>query len=177
MELAARYSLKNPDVLLSTLNSRQNSKLLCNPLERVILAIVVIRTFRHVFLVILACSSLLASNVAACACSHHVEKKVVESHCHSHHDEAQAVEIQSDSDSYDTSCVCAVEQPSPFATSKVPTKEFKANDKLAKPEHIFIDVSFATLTAYSAPATNCVNSFSYSLNLRSLLPARAPPRL
>ena len=136
------------------------------------------RMLRQAFLAILACSAMFASSSSACLCSHHhVKKKVVESDCHSlHHVTTQEVETESDGDFCDTSCVCIAEQSSPLATSKAPTKEFKAND-VAKAAEFLPENDFVRVTAFNKSSPSFLSDLSYSSTLKSLLPARAPPRL
>ena len=124
--------------------------------------------------------SLLIGHASACACSHHVEKKAVESSdCHSHNKtaEAQTVEAVNDSNACDTDCVCLTEQPSPYIAENSISKNFNATDAAANAEQVVSDIEFRPSTAYAESSSEFVNDLSYSTTLKSLLPARAPPRL
>ena len=121
--------------------------------------------------------SLLIGHASACVCSHHVEKKAVESSdCHSLHESAQMVEDAGDGNVCDPGCVCVTEQSSPYAASKSPSKKFKSNDKPARSQQAISHIEFA-VTANTELPPEFVNDLSYSDTLKSLLPARAPPRL
>jgi len=123
-------------------------------------------------------ASLLMGHSSACSCSHHVENETVEaSDCHSHHDETKASEAISDSDACDVGCVCVVEQPSPFASSKAPAKEFKAADEPATVAAFLADVDFVEVASRTQEAPSLFHDLSYSSTLKSLPLSRAPPRL
>ncbi len=123
--------------------------------------------------------SLAVGHVSACACSHHVEKKVVESSdCHSHHEtaEAQTVETVNDSNACDTGCVCRTEQRSPFIAVNPISKKIIA-EAASNPAHVVSQIEFRVASAYSELSPEFVTDLSYSNTLKSLLPSRAPPRL
>jgi hypothetical protein len=122
-------------------------------------------------------ASLLIGHASACACSHHDEPQTAEAGCHSHHETTEAVEVVSDADVCDTGCVCFVDQPSPFANSKAPTREFKASDEIAKAAEFLPDLDLVAITAHTESSPGFVKNLSYSSTLKSLLPSRAPPRL
>ena len=122
-------------------------------------------------------TSLLIGHASACSCSHQVESKAVEPDCHSHHEAAEKVEAVGDGDACEADCICFVEQPSPYAASKTPCKEFKTNDKLAKSQQVIPDIEFVTVTGDAESSPEFVSNLSYSHTLRSLLRSRAPPRL
>ena len=120
-------------------------------------------------------ASLAIGHVSACACSHHDETKAVETDCASHHRPTQ--QTKTDGLVCDTSCVCLTEQQSPFIASKAPTTEFKTLHDAAGigPGHAkprFIAGSFST-----EPVPIAARRPFHSALFRSLLPARAPPRL
>ena len=132
---------------------------------------------RQAFLLILACSLLFASDIAACACSHHVEKEPVKADCHSHAPTTEATQVKTDENICDKTCICAVGQLSPYIASIAPSKEFKPFDELAKPTQGLIEIEFVALKGYTESSPDFVNDLSYSTTLKSLLPSRAPPRL
>lgn len=124
--------------------------------------------------------SLLIGHASACACSHHVEKKAVEtSDCHSHQEtaEAQTVEADNDSNACDTDCVCLTGQPSPYIAANPISKKFNTTDAAVNAEEVVSSIEFFTAIAYANSSSEFVNDLSYSNILKSLLPARAPPRL
>ena len=129
---------------------------------------------KQIALVLLLMASLLSASPAACACSHHEEAKAVESDCHSQHGSAQASEIVN---VIDESCVCVADQREPVAVTKSANKELKAFDAVSEPDQVVYAPELAAViirvTSTAGPASE---SFS-SNTLRSLLPARAPPRL
>lgn len=122
--------------------------------------------------------SLLIGHASACACSHHVEKKAVESlDCHLHHKAAaQTAEAVNDSNACDTDCVCLTSLPSPYIAQNSTSKNF-ISDATAKVVHVILDINFRVVVAYAGSSSEFANDLSYSYTLKSLLPARAPPRL
>ena len=121
-------------------------------------------------------ASLLTASPAACTCSHNDEAKT-SAECHSHHEDAENLESSEIAISIDDSCICAVEQRSPFVASGSTNKEFKASDKLANAEPVLAEIEFAAITSRRESSSEFVNDVSYSTTLKSLLPSRAPPRL
>jgi hypothetical protein len=124
--------------------------------------------------------SLLISHASACECSHHVEKKAVESsECHLHHETAETkmVEAVNDSNACDTDCVCLTELPSSYIAENPVSKNFSTTDAAAKAEQVVLDIEVRAATVYAESSSEVVNNLSYSNTLKSLLPARAPPRL
>ncbi|MEQ1922126.1 MAG: hypothetical protein ABL952_06425 [Pyrinomonadaceae bacterium] len=136
-------------------------------------------TFRlkQIGLVLCLMASLLTAVPAACACSHHEETKAVETDCHSQHETAKPAEAVETGSAIDESCVCAVVQRTPVVASKTLGKDLKAGDAVAVIDETAADFAFvAVLSSHVAPAISA-KDLSYSSTLRSLLPARAPPRL
>jgi hypothetical protein len=124
--------------------------------------------------------SLLIGHASACMCSHHVEKKVIESSdCHSQGEtvKTETAATADEGNACDTSCVCSTEQFSPYVASNSVSKKFMAADETANSAQAFSDIEFRAATAYVESATEFANDLSYSNTLKSLLPSRAPPRL
>lgn len=123
--------------------------------------------------------SLIIGHASACMCSHHVEKKVVETtDCHSKHQpvKAETVETTNDGIACDTNCVCSTEQFSPYVIANPVSKKFSATDATANATNL-ADIEFRVTSAYTASPPRLINDLSYLDTLKSLLPARAPPRL
>jgi len=129
---------------------------------------------KQIALVLFVMASLLSASPAACACSHHEETKAVESDCHSQHGSAQASEIVK---VIDESCVCVAYQRQPFAVSKSANKELKAVDAVSEPDTVVSVPEFAALVIRGSSTPGYASDDLHSNTLRSLLPARAPPRL
>ncbi len=129
---------------------------------------------KQIALVLFVMASLLTASPAACACSHHEEAATVESDCHSQHGSAQASEIVN---VIDESCVCVVAQREPFAASRSANKELKAFDAVSKPEQVIPISEFVAVAIRGTTTTGSASDDFHSNTLRSLLPARAPPRL
>lgn len=119
---------------------------------------------------------MFASSLEACACSHHVEKIIVEADCHSHQT-TEATQANGNESVCDKSCICAVGQLSVYVASKAPSKELKPIDEQAKPAKVLAETEFVAINGYTEPPSDFVKNVSYSSTLSSLLPARAPPRL
>lgn len=137
------------------------------------------RTFRikQIGLVLCLMASLLTAVPAACTCSHHEETKAVETDCHSQHEAINPIETAETGNAINESCVCAVAQRAPLAASRSLSKDLKVSDPAAHSDEFATDFEFvAAASFYVAPAMSG-NDLSYSSTLRSLLPARAPPRL
>jgi len=133
---------------------------------------------RQIGLALCLMASLAVGHISACTCSHHERPKVVEeSDCHSHHQKAEKVEVASDANICDDDCTCAVQQPSPVVASKSPSKEINSSDENVEPEQIINGVEFVAISSYRAPTYDRTSDLSYLNTLKSLLPARAPPRL
>jgi hypothetical protein len=134
---------------------------------------------KQIGLTLCAMMSLLVGHVSACACAHHIEKKVIESSsCHLHHDvaEAQTVEASNDSNACDPTCVCLSEQPSPYIAANPISKKFNAPDA-AGSARVVSSAEFRAVVTYADSSFEHVADLSYSNTLKSLLPSRAPPRL
>lgn len=124
--------------------------------------------------------SLLIGHSSACACSHHVEKKLIESSdCHSQHETAQAqtVEKVNNNDACDTNCICRTEQPLAYLAANPINKKFNATDATANALQGVSDIEFRVAAACTESSSELVNDLSYSNTLKFLLPSRAPPRL
>jgi len=135
---------------------------------------------RQIGLALCLMASLAVGHISACTCSHHAPAKKVEPEtggCRSHHKAAETVEALSDASVCDAGCVCFVEQPSPVVASKSPSKEINSSDENVEPEQIINGVEFVAISSYRAPTYDRTSDLSYLNTLKSLLPARAPPRL
>ncbi len=133
---------------------------------------------RQIGLVLCLMASMLAAVPAACACSHHEETKVVETDCHSQHETSKPAETVETGIAVDESCVCAVAQRTPFVTtSKTFSKDLKAGDAVALADKKESDFAFVAATSFYVAPPISTNNLLFSSTLRSLLPARAPPRL
>lgn len=119
--------------------------------------------------------SLLISHASACACPHNSEKDATELSCHD--GAAEKGDDIEGGNALDTSCVCVVEQPTPYAATKSSRKGFRPTDELSKGLEAAQGVQFAAIKLYTASPPQFASRISYSDALRSLLPARAPPRL
>ncbi len=136
-------------------------------------------TFRlkQIGLVLCLMASLITAAPAACACSHHEEAKVAETDCHSQHETPESAETVERGNAFDESCICAVAVRTPIVASKSEGKKFKVHDSAALPNENLADLEYsAAASFYLAPSIPTINLL-YSSALRSLLPARAPPRL
>ena len=122
-------------------------------------------------------ASLLIGHALACTCSHHEENEAAETDCHSHHDSSGNIEISETGNSVDDSCICVVEQPSPYVTSKSASKELKSNNPVAGSGQLVPDLEFVAVIGRGESTSVFANDLSYSNTLKSLLPSRAPPRL
>lgn len=122
-------------------------------------------------------ASLLTASPAVCACSHHLETKAPENECHAGHEMPQDVEAADIGNSVDESCICAVEQRSPYVGATSEGKELKSKDAISNAELIVRDLDFVAVNTTPPLSLGFVSDLSYSYTLRSLLPARAPPRL
>jgi hypothetical protein len=131
---------------------------------------------RHILMSILAILSLGAASLSACTCSHHVEPKVVENDCHSHHETVSRTELANAGLAFDEECTCAIQQWSPCVVSKSLSKEFGLND-VASTADVTIDLEFTSAASYREPGFITATQLSHSSTPKSLLPARAPPRL
>lgn len=150
--------------------------LFCNPFRERYHHSVVNKMIRQMFLVILACASLVASSVAACACSHHVQKITVKNDCHGHNQKTEAAQAKGDVNDFDKICICFVGQQSPYIASRASGKDFKSNVEPAKPGHI-IETEIIAVSFSIESLPDFISDVSYSSTLSSLLPSRAPPRL
>ncbi len=122
-------------------------------------------------------ASLLIGNSSACTCSRHDEAKASENDCHSHHESAENADIAETDNAVDDSCICIVQQPSPYLGSRSVSKELKSNDPVANSEQIIPDPEFVATTRPGGSSLVFASNLSYSNTVESLLPARAPPRL
>ena len=132
---------------------------------------------KQIAIVLLLMASLLSASPAACICSHHEEKAAVETDCHSQHDQTETAPTVTPGDSIDESCVCVVGQREPVAASRSANKELKAFDAVSESEQVIGVPEFVAVTIRVTSTTGPASENFYSNTLRSLLPARAPPRL
>jgi hypothetical protein len=124
-------------------------------------------------------ASLLVGSASACLCSHHQEKpKSTETSCHGTHDEkAESTESSITEKAFGARCICFATQTTPYIVSKSETKKQKAQKSVPDPAPL-VRLSFVTVARAARPALpEFDGNLSYSNALRSLLPARAPPRL
>ena len=77
----------------------------------------------------------------------------------------------------DDSCICAVDQRSPYVASKSESKELKSKNGIANAALIIPDLRFVAVSTFRSFSPDFSNDLSYSSTLKSLLPSRAPPRL
>jgi hypothetical protein len=121
--------------------------------------------------------SLLFGSAAACTCSHHQEKpQAHEMSCHgSHHGVMADADASNDGNAVDAGCVCFVDQPTPAITSKSESK--KLGKSISNSDRVVPDLEFVAAATVQPQSPDLNRTLSYSSALRSLLPARAPPRL
>ena len=120
-------------------------------------------------------ASLLIGSASACTCSHHHEKtKSAEMSCHGSHEEAV---VETNSSTVEAGCVCFVNQPTPGVVSKSENKKFQDDNSRLDPAPVVPDLDFAASASLQHLSPEFDRTVSYSNALRSLLPARAPPRL
>ena len=130
---------------------------------------------KHIGLALCLMMTLIIGNVSACACSHHVEKKALETFdCHS--TTAESVGTSNDGNACDTSCVCATNQPSTSAAASSISNKSNITDAAEKIEPVAFNIELG-VGAYAEVPSEFANDLSYSNTLKSLLPSRAPPRL
>lgn len=135
---------------------------------------------KQLVLSLLAITSLFASSVSACACSHHREKAEAESpSCHEHSPETKAGHNQHDdlaetdiTTVSEAGCVCLQVAPKAFAKS----------DKLKFEKHIAtIQIVAPIKTEFAAQVVpikfNFTKPFYLSDSYYNLSPGRAPPVL
>jgi hypothetical protein len=135
---------------------------------------------KQVTMVLAAVLSLMASAVAACACSHHqVSAAPVEISCHdASHETSQPqndVDQPSPGDQVETGCNCFVQERSPSLSSKarIPndsSSEAPVDQQVLELRQVLVAEPAATAN-YSPPITY------YDLLRGTRAPARAPPRL
>ncbi len=132
---------------------------------------------KHVGLAMLLVMSLLTPSSAACMCSQPESSAASEGECHSHHEEERGADASGTAALAGESCVCIIDQRTPCISSKSESKELKSKAPLyyRQPISIALKTSEINLTDLSLPVVP--KRLSYSTTLRSLLPARAPPRL
>lgn len=137
------------------------------------------KVFKQGVFVLLACVSLLASSISACACSHHqVHSNLKESSCHAHSEMAEMPQADehTDSSSADQVCICVSKEPAAAAikSGNQPAGE-KASALLAA---VVVPLLADTLVLGSETvAAAFVRSVYPSRIALGLLPSRAPPRL
>ena len=119
-------------------------------------------------------ASLLTASSSACICSRHEETETVEVDCHSHH-ESSDFDIKQ-TNAFDEGCACSVEQPLPRLGSKTENNDLKINSVL-KTEQALLDLKFVAVGVFYTLSPDFTRRLSYSNTLKSLIPARAPPRL
>ncbi len=128
---------------------------------------------------LLACVSLLASSISACACSHHAIQSVQKKKsCHSHAEEPATQEADKNSGSthLNGSCVCFTREPLVASVkSERKATDLKSPLLVVEPE----SPSFERRSvAVRQPLIDRQFDQTYNSTARlGLLPARAPPRL
>ncbi len=122
-------------------------------------------------------ASLTTASPAACACAQPEAFEAHEGECHSHHEAGPVAELSEIANLAGESCICISDQSSPCVSAKSGAKELKSKAPLYYDEHIStsFEASKVNFTDSSLPIVD--SRLSYSTALRSLLPARAPPRL
>lgn len=121
-------------------------------------------------------ASLLTASSAACTCTHHEQAKSSDE-CRSHHEDAENTEVSESGVSIDDSCICALDQSTPYTASKPESKELKSNNDVANARQLIPDLEFVAISTFQQSSPEFINNLSYSSTLESLLPSRAPPRL
>lgn len=125
---------------------------------------------------------MLASSVAACACSHHsIKVEAAEPSCHSGSHESMPTtgneSVESDAPIIDGSCNCYVNVPTPVVASGKAQRVAKIEKESANPPHEneVVTVEFRVATRASI-VVEAEPPFYLSV-LRRAGPSRAPPRL
>lgn len=135
---------------------------------------------KQIAFVLCLMASLLTASPAACVCSHHEETKAAESDCHSQHESTESPEATQAPEAVnviDVDCISVVDRREPFAASKSVNKELKPFDAVSDPEQLVSVPKFASVETLTHSTPEFSSDLSYANTLRSLLPARAPPRL
>ncbi len=122
-------------------------------------------------------ASLLVGSGSARTCSHREEAKASEHDGHSHHESVGYVQISETGNAIDDSCICAVDQRSPYVVSKSESKKLKSNDAISNTDQVIPDLEFVAVTRSGESSSVFTHDLSYPNTLKSLLPSRAPPRL
>ena len=128
--------------------------------------------------------SLLVSSASACTCSHHhAAVKAEVSSCH--HSEMSEMADRHDAQFENTSfsltandnCICSSDQLSSFVAANPISKKFNRTETTTEAKQVGSGVEFQSTSAFAELSPEFVSDLSYSSTLKSLLPARAPPRL
>jgi len=112
-------------------------------------------------------------------CSHHeVKKQSPKTSCHGVvHAAVEIAETPTSGDSVDVDCVCFVNQTPPYVASKSENKKSKAANEVAESAKVSSAPVFGSANIVVSAVPEFDGDLSYSYALKSLLPARAPPRL
>jgi len=122
-------------------------------------------------------ATLLIGSASACTCSHHEETpQAHELSCHGSHHET-TVNTSATGNSVEAGCVCFVNQPTPAVVSKSESNKSKTDKSISKSDQPVPAIEFGAAAAVQHVSLEFDRTLSYSNVLRSLLPARAPPRL
>ena len=128
-------------------------------------------------LAMLLATSLTTASPAACTCAQPEASEVSDGECHSHHEAEPVAEVSGITTLARESCICIIDQRSPFVSSKSGAKELKSKAPLYYGEPISAAFEGSAINVTDSSLPVLAGRLSYSTALRSLLPARAPPRL
>jgi hypothetical protein len=133
----------------------------------------------QILMIVLLMGSLLAGSAAACMCSHHeAEPKAVESSCHGPHEQpADEAANDTKNGAFEVDCQCLVKSATPLAVSKTERKKYRSEKDSSATPLSLADLSLPAPASISSSPPKFEIELSHSTVLRSLLPARAPPRL
>jgi len=122
---------------------------------------------------------LLAGSASACACSHHQETaESLHDPCHDLHEQTVYTDERAMSiAAVDDECVCVVNAPPVAVVAKLDSKELRRDSSVSNPFQAVPDPEFAAALIAQLQPPSFANDLSYSNALKTLLPARAPPRL
>jgi hypothetical protein len=132
---------------------------------------------RQIGLAFCLLASLLVSHVPACVCSHHQETAADEIDCHAAHEAAAGTDTATDQASVDTDCICVVEQSASSTAVRPSEKKSVLGDTAAALAEFTQNPEIAPMAGGVDEPPAFVRTRLYSSIQKSLLPARAPPRL
>lgn len=138
--------------------------------------------FKQIGLAACLMASLLVGSASACMCSHHeVKKTSVKTSCHGVVHEtvetATTAETTGNGNAIATNCTCPASRTAPYVASKSESEKSKGvKDKAVSSAVASVPVLIAA-DSQEIAVLDLDGQLSYSSTLKSLLPARAPPRL